>query len=460
MADYITGIETDAGVKQIDYNSLANKPIIPDMAEIHQLDTRVTTLENTPIPEQTIANSVDNYLNTHGGVYASQVDFERLKDKVLDESPNLFDKTSSDLKYGYFSNQFNANSNYAMTHPIRLKGGVTYKYPQSSSLGGNTQVPYYTAEGGEISTAYVSGTLANGYVTIRFGIDVWARINIGGTTSIDTFMICEEDKYPTQYVDYGTVTYSQEMQSSCADYIDGLARYESNPLSGKSIVFDGDSISYGANDSYGGGWGRRIGERNSMQWSNVSETGATIAVVAGRHNLCTYIDTIHSRYPSLDYFIFDGGTNDADRYNEHGDDAIGTFVVDDFSGNYDTTTFSGAFETLLFKAINYYPNAKIGYIVAPKMGVYTPSQSKVVFPRGRKDYFERAKQICEKWGIPYLDLWNGSQINPALNSYYNPSLTPSEREAQGYVYTVDCQHPSAVGYEYITPMINDWIKSL
>lgn len=407
-------------------------------------------------------------LATESEVTDVKADLNELDRKVSylgEDSPNFFDKNSDNLLNGYYSNSFQSNANYRMTHPIKLKGGVIYKYPQSSSLGGNTQVPYFTNEGGDITTSYSAGTLENGFVTIRFNIDVWARFNIGRVADLDAFMVCEADKYPDRYWDYGAFNIDKTV-NAVSEVLTNDKIFNTNPLLNKIVAFDGDSISYGANDTQGRGWGSRIGNNNKLTWFNVSVTGGTIAVVPNKHNLCTYIDELHTNHPNLDYFIFDGGTNDADNLGENGIGEIATITYagkefPDFRGNYDTSTFCGGFETLIFKALQYYPNAKIGYIIAPKMGVWGGSSvNAMLLPKIREQYFEKAREICKKWGVPYIDLWQECTLNPCLLSQFNRDLTPEQNIALGHPYSSDAQHPNYIGYDMISPIIEKWMKTL
>ena len=91
-----------------------------------------------------------------------------------------------------------------------------------------------------------------------------------------------------------------------------------------------------------------------MSWHNFGIGGGTItaevySLVTGKpkHWVCRNIDNIHNEVPELDYLI-----------------------PEDYSEQYDDTTFCGAVETLFFKALNYYPNAKIGFTIAPKIDAW------------------------------------------------------------------------------------------
>ena len=231
----------------------------------------------------------------------------------------------------------------------------------------------------------------------------------------------------------------------------------------KTIVFDGDSIcqaSSEAKHTVERGWPYRIAQKTGMCWRNFGIGGGTItaemySLVTGnpRHWISRNIDAIHKEFPSLNYLILEGGTNDADLLRDI-PERFGEVDPADFSGNYDDSTFCGAIESLFFKAISYYPTAKIGFIIAPKMGVGDTYEI-----RSRRVFFDKIIEICKKWGIPYIDLWEGSPLNPNLKVYYDADLTLEENTVAGKAY-VDGQHLTKVGYDIISPTIEAWIKTL
>ena len=194
---------------------------------------------------------------------------------------------------------------------------------------------------------------------------------------------------------------------------------------------------------------------------NVGIGGATITngISGVSHYLSTYIDTIKTYYPILDYLILEGGTNDADNILSD-ESKIGTLDMSDFSGVYDNTTYCGALDTLFYKAINYYPSAKIGFIIAPKMA------SSDVTPirdygenNNRYRFFLLAMQACKKWGIPCLNLWDECHLNPSINTMYDNTIDAQGNRDAGSMY-IDGQHLTAKGYDYITPIIEEWMCGL
>ena len=274
-------------------------------------------------------------------------------------------------------------------------------------------------------------------------------------------MFVKGDSYPTEYVPY-------KNQWDLKDI--NMLRNAPNTLYRKKVLFDGDSIcQYSTDRSNRGAYARRIADNNQMMEYNAAVGGGTIT--AGlynsggdpRHWICRSIDTLFAEHPDAEYVILEGGTNDADLI---GDITGGTIpagfgaVSDavDFSGNYDDETFCGAVESMFYKATTYWPYAKIGFVVAMKMGHATGTAGITKF-LNRYAYFEKVMEICRKWGIPYIDLWNRSHMNPRMTTYYDPSMSVEENVSAGKFY-IDGQHPAPAGYDYITPIIEAWMRTL
>ena len=250
----------------------------------------------------------------------------------------------------------------------------------------------------------------------------------------------------------------------------------SSPLYQKTVIFNGDSICAAGTDTSGNGaFAGRIATKNYMTMKNYAVGGGTITknvVDSGgntKHSVCGTVDTMYSEYPNADYIIFEGGTNDADLIGNainSTPEKFGTFNLTDYSGTYDEDTFCGALESLFFKAIGYWTKKKIGYIVAMKMGRSNIGYTADVY--NRRKYFETAMQICKKWGIPYLNLWDGCHMNPSLNSCFIPGDTSTDEGKSamhqnnldnGRLY-IDGQHPTPAGYDYLAPIIEEWMRGL
>ena len=239
-----------------------------------------------------------------------------------------------------------------------------------------------------------------------------------------------------------------------------------NKLFGKTAIWNGDSICRGADDR--GNWATRIAAKNSMIYKNYAVGGGTVAenlpkTKSGndRHSVSATLDLMYEEYPDADYVIFDGGTNDADllgnAYLGVEKTRLGSYDPVDFSGDYDRDTFIGALESVFYRATKYWAGKKIGYIIPQKM-----KENKVgidIF-YNRRLYFNCAIDICRKWGIPYIDLWNTCYLNPMLPWMFDITKTKEEIIEENICFYVDGQHLSSRGYDVTADIINSWLMTL
>lgn len=237
-----------------------------------------------------------------------------------------------------------------------------------------------------------------------------------------------------------------------------------NKLYKKTILWNGDSICRGTIAN--GCWATRIAEKNSMVFKNYAVSGGTIAeklppTMSGteRYSVSAAFDVMPEEYPDADYIIIEGGTNDADLLGNVMDGEEGTRIgkIDplDYSGNYDRTTFCGALESVFCRATKYWKGKKIGFIVAQKMD----DENHRCF-ENRRLYFNKAVEICRKWGIPYIDLWTGSYLNPRLPWMYDRTKTAEENGAENTGFYLDGQHLTSHGYDVTADIIDSWLKTL
>ncbi len=424
-------------------------------------------------------NNIDNLMFCRGSIYPVEyieytdlftmpnlvVDPRSLKDFIAPR--NLFDINNAirGKRFSPSSGQ-EVDENTAFCAYIPVTGGYYTTKVAVSIYGAGNARKFHLFDGNKSLLATVTGEYldsTNAIARVYVDSSAYPAVAYVGWSQelavIDTVMFVEGDIYPSTYI-------------PCTDKIiipgleiatNQIRNYETvNPLYGKTLVCDGDSIC-AASSVNGGiyrgyGWCGRIGENNDMTWHNCGVGGGTIATgTNSSHNLSTYIDTIHTLYPTLDYLILEGGTNDADQDVPAGNPKISDYNIGDSETAYDTSTFYGALNMLFYKATKYYPRNKIGFIIAQKMGDdgsgYAASTNK------RRQYFDMCIEICIKWGIPYIDLWNMGQLVPRSNVFYNRSMTSQQNWDNGYAYS-DGQHLTNVGYDIITPKIEAWMKTL
>lgn len=388
-------------------------------------------------------------------------------------SDNLFDKSIAVTGKGFYHSSSGptimdradaiSSGFYAY---VPLRGAGTYRTVIWWSVHGEAyakRVPILKEDktfiqnlGGTLTTidsnyAYLEFTVTEEMVSNGAALYAFDGAVGSNAYQLDTVMIVKNRDYPSEYLPYGYI--EVEVDSG------NVSDKHDNILKGKTALFFGDSICAGTTtlataEEYGYGWAGLIGTANGMTWGNYGRNGAVITSISGQTRIVTdQIDTAFAAHSTADYIIFEGGTNDADQLKSNSAN-LGTVTATNFS-SFDTTTFSGAFEALILKILTKYPDAKVGYIVAQKMGLapYDSANS------ARRQYFDRAIEICQKWGIPYIDLWNGNPLNPALSLHYDSSLTADEANTNGKYYT-DGQHLTLAGYQRVTPQIEAFMRSL
>lgn len=370
-------------------------------------------------------------------------------------SKNLIIRTSPDMLTDSLItvNGIITLEGYYVSAPIKLKAGTLYKGNRPySQLGINVSALRVTDKGTFLANISMSiDALDNQVWSYTPEEDMYIRINIGTDRYLPIAFFCEASYYEqlASLYEQGGYFLSNDVLLNKAQ----VEQLKNNELKGKKIAFDGDSIVDGVSTD---SWAPRIIAKYNMKGTNYAVSGGTITKGTqtsggvNRHWVSENIDNIITQNASLDYLILEGGTNDADLSAQF---ELGTFDETDFSGPFDNTTFYGALDYLFSRAIEAYPTTKIGFVIAMKMGTASSTLT------NRRQFFEYIIKSCQKWGIPYLDLWQDCQMNPNLSVYYNPDLSADENVEQGKFYR-DGQHPTDTGYIYLTPIVAAWIANL
>lgn len=365
------------------------------------------------------------------------------------KSINLYDKDDPDHELDVVINYYNGGRvgqiNSDVTGYIEIKNGRTYSclvYPGTYGWTGTGYVALYDRNRqyiGNASGQYNADNIIT--VTIDNANAVYMRTNVLHYGR-NEFMIVEGEDYPDEYIPYKSAVMALRETI-----------YIPSALHGKTVVFTGDSICHGATDETGvRGWAQRIGEKNCMIWTNAGISGATITANVTGSAGCIG-DTDFGENP--DYIIFEGGTNDADLIGGKDDDGnmpakYGQYGYYKYDG-FDKNTFCGAVEDLFRRVVTDYPTAKIGFIIVHKMGGYEANDGYYFDAEhsNRRYYFETIIALCKKWGIPYIDLWEGCHLNAQIS-----------RHSALFYANKDYQHLSAAGYDLITPKIEAWMLTL
>lgn len=377
---------------------------------------------------------------------------------------NLFNKDDERIiqnKYFLGNGNISDGNNYSITHPIKVLAGHVYKMPFSYSLFANNTACRIEDENGDYVKC-ITGVLTDtkDFISFTFDKDYIVRFNTKRTTQ-SSFMVTEESDYPDTYIPYGVTVVGVNIgdnnnlttnnKTSLVNAINEINAKSptSNPLLGKKLSVNGDSICYGA--GYTGGYAKIIGENNNMIVQNIAVSGGTIAAEQyhsssgnARHWICR---TIENMDIDADYAILEGGINDTALSVPLG------VLTSDYNGTFDDTTFYGAFESMLKQLITRFEGKKIGYIA-----VHQILKSFRAINEKENSYYWAAKVCCEKWGVPFLDL---NSLCPPFNYFDEASGTELYSLKTTYTHNGDGWHPNEEGYKkYYVPKIEAWLRTL
>ncbi|MBE6556938.1 MAG: SGNH/GDSL hydrolase family protein [Ruminococcaceae bacterium] len=314
------------------------------------------------------------------------------------------------------------------TMPSPKKPGLVFAYTSSSAASGKVLEGIGIAEKFSERFAIFKGTVPADCTYIRV-------VSKGTNTQHGIFTVTVNQEFSVaDFTSYwqsakGYDTYSRLYGSP-------IKKQDWGVLYKKSVLFAGDSITFGSQDNgiYANrSWGGRVAEKYSMKLTNVGVSGASVSTSRGSKRIIAQLSNATSA--KYDYVILHGGTNDAM------DNApIGQVTPKGQTSGFNTATFAGALEELFATAKTRWPDAKIGYIINYKTP--NPKNSDHTGARNAAPYYVEARKVCEKWGIPYLDMFQDTAIDGVLES----SKTT-------YTMLPDNLHPNAAGYDYLYKLV-------
>lgn len=205
---------------------------------------------------------------------------------------------------------------------------------------------------------------------------------------------------------------------------------------GKKVLFFGDSlVAASAYVGHIGGFVRLIAEKNDVPYNgflhedapttedsnlvgfkNIAKDGATLRVVNGTsYSVVERVKNwVHQGV--CDLAIIQGGTNDLPLTGE---------MVSSYDGGYDVTTSIGALEEIFYYITGL--GIKCCFLIMHKVSYIADG------------YYDKAIEVCKKWGIPFLDLTHSAGFYMSADNRRHGmlySIHPSEWDAQT-TYWVD-----------------------
>ena len=244
----------------------------------------------------------------------------------------------------------------------------------------------------------------------------------------------------TKFIDNGLILGENNLEKSLLQKINST----STTITGKTINFLGDSITYGFDGTNSSRVSKPyptlVGEILGVRVNNYGISGSTIGgddKTSTKHNILGYTP-MNIRYVDMDnadYVIVLGGVNDytADRRIPLG-----------VKGDNTNLTFYGALKILIEGLIAKYPNSRIGFITPlRKIDDHSPN----VYGNHLKEYRNAIIEMCEEYSIPVLDLFTKGGCYANISDWRGQNLP-------------DGLHPNQSFYEKMAIQISSFIESI
>ena len=217
----------------------------------------------------------------------------------------------------------------------------------------------------------------------------------------------------------------------------------------KNGTFDPSLVDFSLTDDYGR---IRYAKREWTSKHQYEYTEVTQSEWNGTDSLYIFRNSIPERVQyfdtDCDYIIMEGGINDV-----LGGLYLGE-VTKGFTSELDTHTVLGGTEQMCRNLLARFADKKLGFILIHKV-LQLPFTPPPNADGTQKLYFDKIKEVLNKYSIPVLDLYNKSGLNTGMDSFLKYTLATSAN------HNGDGVHPNEEGYrKFYVPKIEAWLKSL
>lgn len=215
-------------------------------------------------------------------------------------------------------------------------------------------------------------------------------------------------------------------------------------LTGKKVLFLGDSITAGAGASspetnYVSVFTRLSGAQTVNYGIGGTRIARQITPSAEARWDRDFVSRVEEMEPDADVVVVFGGTNDFG----HGDAPFGSF------DDREETSFYGALHVLCTRLIQKYPRAEIVFMTP----LHRLSEDNTRKENGATDtrplraYVDAIKEVAGYYGLPVLDLFRTSGLQPKVDIIRQ-------------LYMPDGLHPSDLGAEKLATRLYHFLKAL
>lgn len=237
----------------------------------------------------------------------------------------------------------------------------------------------------------------------------------------------------TQFVSYEPQILTEAQQAQARQNIGAISASDlgtNSPLTGKKIVFDGDSIA-----THVGSYPSLIADKTACIIANQAVGGARLCAVSDKHSVVNNLSNLPT---DGDIYCFQGGINDW-----WANTPVGTYTQGDYTGTVDPTTIYGAMETIFRYALTNFFGKAVCFVITHKIqnAAYSQNTAGHTF----WDYRKAMIDVCEKYSIPYYDAFTKS----GLNGWHTA-------QKAGLFTDGDGTHPTEQAYEafYVPQLIS------
>ena len=398
-----------------------------------KIEKRVSDNENNILLEQAKTTNIGNATNAAISPHKNRLNYTLSSLKKINTSG-----TWENNVYTLNNTTFTVNDDYTIT-------------VNSTLTSGNANFILFSARSiADLATCILSGCPAVSGASIRCEMaeSPWSTICVDTGNSA---VIPSTTKKAMLYIQISSSVSNIKFEPMICEPVYWSVSHEyaepnKEVLKGKKILYNGDSIcesrltGFSAN---GGGYAKLIADETGCFYDNRAVSGGTLAVVEGKHNICT--DVTNMPYDG-DLICFEGGIND---YQNNV--PLGTFSETDYTSSItglDTTTVCGALEAIIRQAIARWVGVPICFVIVHKIvgTAYTPNTAGYTFAEMR----EKMIAILNKYSIPYYDAYAEGGLNGYI-WYLNEAYLNG-----GASTHPDGCHPDEGGYRrYYVPQLID-----